>query len=507
MASQEISEKDCYSVTWYVNNFSYCWQKKDEAIASPIFSIFVPEETKWKLLLFPRGTRNGNSIAFFLHREQDCNGAENVEIEYNLEILNVDGSIIRNSEIKYTFRKNRRWGCPMFLKRNSVLEKSRTKYLPQDILTIRCRIKRLDEKSVEMRQIFARTSINVEKWSLLWAIDDFSNLTPDQKKCLVIKSASNDELIKIDIFLTGGQCFEEKINLNIHPTDRCMKFFTLQTFLTNNIEEIKIDSGKYETWREFREFSTFPLTLSRNKLMKNGYLYLPNDVLTLRLDFAISTGFSFEGVTKIDFGTILHETTNEVRGNVQRCNVEEKVTEDSCTLITDLMSLYNDQNLGDVKLETKTSVFPAHTTILSARSPVFRAMFSADMKEKLNGSVDVSDLDDETVRQLLLFLYSNKLQELKWEDALRLYDAADKYEITSLKDRCSYFLKGNLNLKNACEALILSDLHHDEGLKSTVQDFIMKNAEEIFKSEGWKLLADNNPKLALETALRNWTEK
>ncbi|GBN98769.1 TD and POZ domain-containing protein 1 [Araneus ventricosus] len=506
MERQEISEKNCYSVTWAINNFSYCWQKKDEAIVSPIFSIFTPEETKWKLLLFPHGTKNGNEISFFLYREQDCNGAENIEIEYTVEILNADGSILKKGETKHTFCKNSRWGYSMLLNRNSELMEGRVKYFPQDTLTMRCRIKRLDEKSVAFRQIFARTCINVERRSLLWTIQEFSTLTIDQKKCLVIKSASDKELIKIDLFLTGGQCFEEKINLNIYPIDRCMKFFTLQTFLLNG-EGIKLDSGKYENWCEHGEFSTFPLKLSGNKLMKDGERYLPNDVLSLRLELAISTGFSFEGVTKIDFGTISHETTNEVRENWRKCNVEEKVTENSSALINDLMGLYKDQSLCDVKLQTKTNVFPVHATILSARSPVFRAMFSTDMKEKLNGLVDVCDLDDETVHQLIAFLYSNKLEGLEWEDALRLYEAADKYAITSLKDRCSLFLKGNVNLKNACGALILSDLHQDKGLKSTVQDYILKNAKEIFKSEEWQLLADTNSKLALETALRNWTEE
>ncbi|GBM99559.1 TD and POZ domain-containing protein 4 [Araneus ventricosus] len=502
-----MARKNYYSVTWAINNFSYCWHKKDEAITSPIFSIFIPEETKWKLLLFPRGTKNGNEIAYFLYREQDCNGAENIEIEYHLETLNADGSILQeNSAIEHTFCKNRRWGYPEFLNRNLVLKKCRVRYLPDDILTMRCRIKRLAQKSVEIRQIFTRTIIKVEWRSLLWTIQEFSSLTTDQKKSLVIKSAPDEELIKIDLFLTGGQCFEEKINLNIYPIDRCMKFFTLQTFLLD-VEEIQVDSGKYENRCEHGEFSTFPLTFSRNKLMTDGEIFLPNDVLSLRLELAVSTGFSFEGVTKIDFGTISHEITNEVRDNWLKYSVEEKVTENSCALINDLMSLYKDQSLCDVKLQTKTNAFPVHTTILSARSPVFRAMFSTDMKEKLNGLVDVSDLDDETVHQLIVFLYTNKLEELKWEDAVRLYEAADKYAITSLKDRCSLFLKGSLNLKNACGALILSDLHHDKGLKSSVQDYILKNAKEIFKSEEWQLLADTNSKLALETTLRNWTEE
>ncbi|GBO08386.1 hypothetical protein AVEN_156053-1 [Araneus ventricosus] len=134
-------------------------------------------------------------------------------------------------------------------------------------------------------------------------------------------------------------------------------------------------------------------------------------------------------------------------------------------------------------------------------------MFSNDMKEKVNGCVDASDLQDETVRRFLLYLYSDQLEELEWDDALQLYKAADKYAVISLRDKCSAFLKSNLNLENACEALMLSDMHQDRDLKKLTQNFMLKNANVIFKSEEFKLLAEANSKLALETTLRNWSEE
>ncbi|CAL1301769.1 unnamed protein product [Larinioides sclopetarius] len=134
-------------------------------------------------------------------------------------------------------------------------------------------------------------------------------------------------------------------------------------------------------------------------------------------------------------------------------------------------------------------------------------MFSNDMKEKTNGCVDVSDLQDETVRRFLLFLYTDKLEDLTWDAALHLFKAADKYAVIALRDKCSNFLKSNLNLENACEALMLSDLHQDKNLKESTQNFILRNAKVIFKSEEWKILKDNNSKLVIETMERNWNEE
>ncbi|GBN57566.1 hypothetical protein AVEN_212810-1, partial [Araneus ventricosus] len=49
----------------------------------------------------------------------------------------------------------------------------------------------------------------------------------------------------------------------------------------------------------------------------------------------------------------------------------------------DFTALYNDQLLTDVVLKTSTKSFPAHKIVLCARSSVFRAMLTNEMKEKI----------------------------------------------------------------------------------------------------------------------------
>ncbi|GBN80281.1 TD and POZ domain-containing protein 4 [Araneus ventricosus] len=150
---------------------------------------------------------------------------------------------------------------------------------------------------------------------------------------------------------------------------------------------------------------------------------------------------------------------------------------------------------------------PAHTFILGARSPVFKSMFSNDMKEKINGCVDIEDLNDDTVLRLLRYIYSAEVEELEWVSAIELYVAADKYQILSLKDVCSSHLKNSLCVDNACEALILADRHQDEDLKGFVQDFILRHGEDIINSGDWEQLAEINLKLAYETMRLKYKEK
>ncbi|GBM37031.1 TD and POZ domain-containing protein 5 [Araneus ventricosus] len=495
-----MSKDSCSSFIWAINNYCYNWQKNDEVIASPMFCIYTPEETKWKLLLFPRGTSDPEYISFFLYRDKDCNGAANIKVEYSLEILTSEGSSLVKGLKTDEFQKDMRKGYPKYTK---IITKA-TRCIQQDILTVRCKMIQLDGKAMEMRKIFARTIIGIEKRFFHWPIENFSNLAPDQTQSFEIKSESKEVIMQINLALTSGN--EERICFGIYSFGRCMKFSAVKTLIIDSQKQ-EVDSGEFEYWPNCGKCTMFLLKLTKKNLIENNRLYLPNDVLTLSFEIMISTGFAFEGIEKAAFEYTSHPLPNDATENWRKCIAHKKISDCPCVLITDLTSLHKDQSTCDMKLQTKTNIFPVHTSILSARSPVFKTMFSNDMKEKVNGCVDVSDLQDETVRQFLLYLYSDQLEELEWDDALQLYKAADKYAVISLRDKCSAFLKSNLNLENACEALILSDMHQDRDLKKLAQNLVLKNANVIFKSEEFKLLAEANSQLALETMLRNWSEE
>ncbi|CAL1294976.1 unnamed protein product [Larinioides sclopetarius] len=327
---------------------------------------------------------------------------------------------------------------------------------------------------------------------------------------------------------------EKNICFGINCIDQRVKYLAVKTFIIDSQMQ-KIDSGEHEYWPDSEMCPMFPLKFTKKEMIASKSRYLPFDVLTLNLEFAISTGIVFEGIEKtarkytshplsnVEFAIstglafegiekrsceyTTHPLPDEVSESRRKCISHKNLNDCPCGLITDLTSLHEDQSTCDVKLKTKTNTFPVHTAILCARSPVFKAMFSNDMKEKTDGCVDVSDLQDETIRRFLLFLYTDQLEDLTWDAALHLFKAADKYAVIAYRDKCSYFLKSNLNLENACEALILSDLHQDNDLKERTQNFILKNAKVIFKSEEWKILKDNNSKLVIETMDRIWNEE
>ncbi|GFT56853.1 hypothetical protein TNCV_2522521 [Trichonephila clavipes] len=96
---------------------------------------------------------------------------------------------------------------------------------------------------------------------------------------------------------------------------------------------------------------------------------------------------------------------------------------------------------------------------------------------------------------MLLYIYTATVPDLQWDTACDLYTAADKYEILSLKSKCSSFLKDNLSQGNACNLLILADEHQDQDLISAIQDYILIHRG-IFNTKEWELFMKTNLQLA-----------
>ncbi|GBL97574.1 Speckle-type POZ protein [Araneus ventricosus] len=192
----------------------------------------------------------------------------------------------------------------------------------------------------------------------------------------------------------------------------------------------------------------------------------------------------------------IHSVISNANSSTEGCHTESVIT-----LKEGLISLFSEGILCDIQLKTATEAFPAHKVVLSARSPVFKSMFETDMREKTNNSVEIEDLDATTVRQMLLFLYSDTLDNLDYESARSLYFAADKYQIVSLRHMCSNFLKENLLYSNCCDVLLLADKHQDKDLKISVQDCIADNDEVVLFSDEWKTLVENEPRLTTEILL------
>ena len=144
----------------------------------------------------------------------------------------------------------------------------------------------------------------------------------------------------------------------------------------------------------------------------------------------------------------------------------------------------------------------ANRTILMARSPVFYAMFSHGMQESERGEVRIPDFEAPVVRELLHFMYTDRLSEdsavsVSREDLLRI---ATKYQVQRLMCLCESQLLQQINEDSAAPLLQLAHQLSVPRLKRACLQFIARNPDKVTKKRPFEEL-DENMKEAASAAI------
>lgn len=145
--------------------------------------------------------------------------------------------------------------------------------------------------------------------------------------------------------------------------------------------------------------------------------------------------------------------------------------------LTTLVDMYADDTFKDIKFVIGDKSLMAHKAVLVAKSKVFRAMLTTNMKESQNGIVEIDDTHFEAFESFIKFLYSNKIGNIQ-ELGLDLLHLSDKYDVQDLKDRCGNYLSQRLDKGNVIDYLIKADQYNCEVLKSNalrVVKFLLKD--------------------------------
>ncbi|GBM32449.1 Speckle-type POZ protein-like B [Araneus ventricosus] len=221
-----------------------------------------------------------------------------------------------------------------------------------------------------------------------------------------------------------------------------------------------------------------------------------------------------ESKERIQLKSVEKLENGEPEEGIQLKSLEELANEESKQKIK-LKSLENLSNDFKRLLEPKGSCFadvtlkcgdisiPAHKNILSARSPVFAAMFANPMEESRENEVDITDIDISILRAFLIYMYTGKTSDLTVSSAADLLFAAAKYQLQDLKRVCFDFLKDTVSPQNMLRVLFLGDLL-DEDLESFAVDYFCDKYAEfsVFsKTEEWETLEKEKPSVALSVLL------
>ncbi|GBM49578.1 TD and POZ domain-containing protein 4 [Araneus ventricosus] len=482
MSSQD--KRKCFTFTWTIENISYYWYTTRKVVRSPTFVINALQKSKYKLGFHPSRIMEDNWIYLFLEAQGNSSF---VRIDCEFAFLSKDGSAHHSTKWK---NRSRKFNGVTVSKDVFVANK-----LPEDKLRARCRIWKSDGEMTEDVQCFARTRICIERVSFSWNIQNFSNLHAEEKCTYQMKSMlDNEVLMTFSLLLKNPYTGEDSINIQLVSESNKIKYCVFHLMPLNGLGSASKGKRNEFSFSEDKKPKLFTLHFSKNDLIAIKDLCLPNDVLSFRCECTFSTGAISEEIESIRYGCdnfLTSEQDNQCLDKENRLSVSKRI------LIEDLESLLNENILSDIKLKTNAETYLAHKNILSARSPVFKAMFSDNMKEKFNECVDIEDLDSDTVHRMLQYVYTAETKDLQLDNTFKLYQAANKYEILALRDECSDYLKSNLCSKNVCKVLVLADVHQDVNLKTSVQDFIFNH--DVVNSAEWKQLMKTHPKLTADT--------
>ena len=182
----------------------------------------------------------------------------------------------------------------------------------------------------------------------------------------------------------------------------------------------------------------------------------------------------------------------KVRGALTTCPETLLTPLPAPTLAPQLKRLLNIGEGSDVLVKTSaegSDPIAAHRLILAVRSPVFAAMFTHDVAEKIQGEVLIESLPAPAVRAFLEYLYNEDLPaETIAQHAEALLAAADEYEVPRLGAVCERYMVQHLAVGNAVAWAILAYLHKAEGLKEMCLRFIQANLRALKATEAWKQL-------------------
>ena len=156
--------------------------------------------------------------------------------------------------------------------------------------------------------------------------------------------------------------------------------------------------------------------------------------------------------------------------------------------------MFNNELLSDVKFDVRVAEggsesmasvkkIPAHKFLLAISSPVFCAMFYGELAEKKD-SIDISDCHHSSLLELFRFIYSDEVI-LNGDNVMQVLYLAKKYMLPSLADKCTEFLRENIDASNVFHVLPYAQKYEAFDLVDHCWEVIDKETGEAVKSDSF----------------------
>ncbi|CAF0881106.1 unnamed protein product [Adineta steineri] len=198
--------------------------------------------------------------------------------------------------------------------------------------------------------------------------------------------------------------------------------------------------------------------------------------------------------------------------NFQRANENGYDIELLKHLSNDFAQLLNRTDISDCLLNVRGTYMAVHRCVLAARSSTFAAVISDNINrldtttrdqlktlvEKNKLVITIDKTDAETMKQVVVFLYTSKC-ELNERNAYALLDAAGRYDIKSLKVHTGRYLAHHINTNNILMLIKAAYKYDNVLVKQKCIEYFIDHAKDIMDiNELWKVFAEEYPPIVAE---------
>ncbi|GIY49829.1 speckle-type POZ protein [Caerostris darwini] len=453
MTDSGETEKNGAFFLWKFENYSFGWNT-EPYIDSPRFSIR-------SYTIFSFFIRLYNNLDYEEKKSIRCSlnlysgNQSSKKLDYSLSFLNANGFPEESKDTSSDFGK-KKYSSGFYVSLDELFIHRRNAFLPQDTLTIQCHVKRINSEVPAFIRSTARTRIGVERNLFTWNLSDFSSLRKGEEREIAVESSEGKfSPLTLKLTIVGGPIFEERIQIEVHRKEiRNESFSKLEISLLNDEkksvvtikDEFLFERNKSQIWFLTSLIKTSQLYAAKDQLLRN-------DVLSLKCESSISFGVVSNLIEVVERGPDFLQDFGICNG-----------TQDSCQFLKAAMEqLLREKILCDVTLQVGSAEFPAHKALLAARSPVFKAMFTNDMQETARNAVDISDLDADTVKSMLLYAYTDTLDHPEGGSVEKLYFAADKRLYHEYSHQGTGFENIDYNSGNNSQEIPATISHSAEG--------------------------------------------
>jgi len=338
-------------------------------------------------------------------------------------------------------------------------------------------------------------------YKFVWTIEQFSGLFPHGQSTIHYQ---HQNIESSDFKYKDGLTHDERIwKLKLYPNgtngNGLVTVCLISTYpgRSQNVTakyEISIldnNKNKQNTIQGNQVFNagqskTLQYSVPRNQL--NSHNLLPDDTLTIVCEISEDGSHRSSLMTE---GLKKNKKVDPMVPVMLETSVYHK------QLFKDMNHVFLNKNNGyDIIIKCGDNSFYCHKFMLSARSPVFQAMFISDMEETKYGTVKVEDVHPDVMTEILQYVYTGCSLNID-KHAEAILAAAEKYLLDQLKVCCEDHLSGILDVENCIELLLLGERNNATALKKAALLFLTDNMTKFIAGD-WKQKLKNHPVLVME---------